>query len=168
MNYAQMRQVEYTNNSRLPAPRYDPGDMVWLSSRNFRTERPSRKLDHKFTGPYEILEAIGTHAYRLKFPRTIKRHPVVHVSEIEPAAQDPLAGQIIPPPPPVIVEGNEEWEVEEVVDSRFRYRKLQYKVKWKGDDKTTWQPTDDLEHVPDLVHTFHQKYPNKPGPSLEL
>jgi transposase InsO family protein len=68
MNYAQMRQAEYANNSCLPAPRYDPGDMVWLSSRNFRTERPSRKLDHKFTGPYEILAAIRTHAYRLKFP----------------------------------------------------------------------------------------------------
>ena len=29
MNSVQIRQAEYANNSRLPAPRYDPGDMVW-------------------------------------------------------------------------------------------------------------------------------------------
>ena len=35
------------------------------------------------------------------------------------------------------VDGEEEWEVEEVVDSRRRYRKLEYKVKWIGDEETT-------------------------------
>ena len=67
MNYAQLRQAEYANNSRLPAPRYDPGDMVWLLSRNFHTQCPSCKLDYKLTYPYEILVAIGTHAYQVKF-----------------------------------------------------------------------------------------------------
>jgi hypothetical protein len=105
---------------------------------------------------------VGTHAYRLKFPRSIKRHPVVHVSEIEPAGNDPLPGQIHKPPPPVVIDGEEEWEVEEVVDSRRRYRKLEYKVKWVGDEEATWQPAGDLENAADMVELFHQKYPNKP------
>jgi hypothetical protein len=64
----------------------------------------------------------------------------------------------------VVVDGEEEWEVEEVVDSRRRYRKLEYKVKWVGDEETTWQPAGDLEHAADMVEIFHQKYPDKPQP----
>ena len=85
-----------------------------------------------------MVESVGTHAYRLKFPPSIKRHPVVLVSEIEPASDDPFPGQRYPPPPPVVVDGEQEWEVEEVVDSRRWYRKLEYKLKWVGDEETTW------------------------------
>lgn len=165
LGYAQARQAKYANGSQLPAPRYQLGDKVWLSSRHFRTKRPSRKLDHKFLGPFEALAAVGTHTYRLRFPKDIKRHSVVHVSEIEPALDDPLLGQKRPPPPPmVMVDGEEEWEVEEVLDSPKRYGSLQYKVKWLGDEETTWQPGEDLENAQDLVNLFHQCYPRKPRP----
>ena len=39
LGYAQKRQAKYADGSRLPAPRYQLGDQVWLSSRHFRTER---------------------------------------------------------------------------------------------------------------------------------
>jgi len=164
LTYAQARHSEYTDGSRLPAPQYLPSDKGWPSSKHFRTQRPSRKLDHKFLGPYEVVESVGTHAYRLKFPPSIKRHSVVHVSEIEPASDDPLPGQRYPPLPPVVVDGEQEWVVGEVVDSRRRYRKLEYKVKCVGDEETTWQPPADLEHLTDMVESFYQKYPNKPRP----
>jgi len=164
LGYAQKRQAEYADGSRLPAPRYQPGDRVWLSSRHFRSERPSRKLDHKFLGPFEIVANVGTHAYRLSFPKSIKRHPVVHVSEIEPASDDPLTGQKQPPPPPVVVDGKDEWEVEEVLDSRKRYGHLEYRVKWVGEDESTWQPAEDLGNAQDAVSLFHQVYPRRPKP----
>ena len=37
-------------------------------------------------------------------------------------------------PPPVIVDGEEAWEVEEVLDSRLYYNSGQYKVKWVSFD----------------------------------
>ena len=129
LGLAQNRQAEYPNGSRLPAPWYLHEDQVWLSSKHFRTEPPSRKLDHKFLGPFEVVGSVGTHAYDLKFPESIKRHPVVYVSEIKPASNDPLPGQVHAAPPPVVINGEKEWEVEEVVDSRRWYRKLEYKVK---------------------------------------
>ena len=88
---------------------------------------------------------MGSHAYRLMFPPSIKRHLVVHVSEIKPASDDTLPGQIHPLPLPMVVDGEQEWEVEEVVDSRRRYSKLEYKVKWVGEEETTWQLAEDLE-----------------------
>ena len=87
---------------------------------------------------------------------------MVHVSEIEPASNDPRPRQVYAVSPPVVIDGEEEWEAEEVVDSRRRYMKLEYKVKWVGDKEVAWQAAGDLEHATDMVKLFYQKYPNKP------
>ena len=62
---------------------------VWLNAKNIRTSRPSRKLDNKRLGPFTVDTAIGTHAYRLLLPDTMKVHPVFHVSLLDPARPDP-------------------------------------------------------------------------------
>ena len=77
----------------------------------------------------------------------------------------------MPPPPAVEIEGEEEFEVEAIVDSRKFRRKLQYRVQWKGyhgDDKYSWESPDDVTHCPELVIAFHERYPQKPGPVSSL
>jgi hypothetical protein len=59
-------------------------------------------------------------------------HPVFHVSLLEPTQGDLLPGQHLYPPEPVVVDGKSEYEVEEVVDSRVLWRRLQYLIKWCG------------------------------------
>ena len=94
----------------------------------------------------------------------MKVHPVFHVSLLEPVATDPLPGQTHPPPPPVIVDDVEEFEVQEILDSRRQRNKLKYLVQWVGFDHPTWQPSEDLEHSPIIVRRFHELYPKKPRP----
>jgi hypothetical protein len=53
----------------------------------------------------------------------MKIHPVFHVSLLEPLAGDPLPNQVIPPPPPIKVEGEEEFWVKEILDSRIKGKK---------------------------------------------
>jgi len=86
-------------------------------------------LDNKRHGPYEVKGEIGTRAYRLDLPNTIKIHDLLHVSRLDLAANDPLKGQIIPRPPVVEVEGEQEWQVQEVLDYKFVRNRLRYLVK---------------------------------------
>ena len=59
--------------------------MVLLSAKNIRLNRPSKKLDHRFLGPFRVVKPIGKQAYELELPeRYSKLHPVFHVSLLEP------------------------------------------------------------------------------------
>ncbi|GAA5971619.1 hypothetical protein JCM3765_001266 [Sporobolomyces pararoseus] len=152
---------------KSPSPTFQIGDTVWLSSKNIQTRRQSKKLDHKFLGPFKILEKIGPLAYRLDLPTEIKIHPVFHVSLLHRHKPNTLPDRIPPPPPPVIVSGETQYEVEQILDSR-RYRgQLQYKVRWKnyGVDADSWEPSRNVSNSMDLVLDFHRRNPSRPQPS---
>jgi Tfp pilus assembly protein PilP len=53
----------YYNQRQEPAPVYKPGDKVFLDSLDIQTTRPSKKLSHKFLGPYPVERAVGRNAY---------------------------------------------------------------------------------------------------------
>ena len=78
------RMGKYADKHRTTPPTYKIGDLVMLSSRTIKTKRPSKKLDHKFHGPFKVEQVISPTAIRLTLPAKWKKHPTFHVSEIEP------------------------------------------------------------------------------------
>ena len=62
MTTAQYRYSEVYDKARRPAPRFEPGDSVWLDARFNKTTRPARKLDWKKLGPFPTKRTVGTHA----------------------------------------------------------------------------------------------------------
>ena len=167
MRYAQAVYEEQANRHRQPAPQYKVGDLVYLSSRNIRALRPSKKLDWKQLGPYPIMEKVSSHAYHLQLPATMRIHNVFHVNLLRPNSEDPLSGQELTAPPPVLIEGELEWEVEGIVGHRFTRRDGQeYLVHWRGWDETdnTWEPLNHVGHLTDLLWTFHQQHTSHRSP----
>ncbi|GIZ39392.1 hypothetical protein CKM354_000277800 [Cercospora kikuchii] len=167
---AQSRYEEAANRHRSASRKFSVGEEVWLDARNIKTLRPTKKLDWKNLGPFRILE-VKPYTCRLDLPATMKLHPVFNNDLLTPAANNPHGYQRTPPPPPVIVDGVEEWEIEEIVDSKVDRRgrggkeRLRYVVKWKGYDVPTTEPADTIiEDVPHLVRNFHRRYPLKPAP----
>jgi hypothetical protein len=133
-----------------------------------KTTRPSSKLDYKLLGPYTIIKRVGSRAYKLDLPPNVKIHRVFHISLLEPAQPTTKAipGHIQPSPLPIILDDKEEWEVEEVVDSRHHRGKIQYRVKWTGfhDPNTTWYSAENFRNSQDAIPQFHTRYPGKPAP----
>ena len=168
MVYAQQYQEEQANTRRTPAPAYKVGDEVFLLTSNIKTDRPSKKLDYKKLGRFKVLEVISPYAYKLDLPRTLRLHPVFHTSLLRRAGDDPVPGQSNAPPPPVEVDGDEEYKVQAIVNSRYNRsrRRFEYRVQWEGYDSATWEPTANVKNSPDLVAKFHSSYPEAPKPSL--
>merc|ERR1712088_736582 len=49
-----------------------------------------------------------------------------------------------------------EYEVEKVLEKRFRKGRVEYFVKWKNYDETTWEPSKNLTNVQDLIEKFEK------------
>ncbi|MBW0502359.1 hypothetical protein O181_042074 [Austropuccinia psidii MF-1] len=58
----------YADKSRASPPVFNAGDMVWLSSKNIKSVRPTKKLSERWLDPFPILKKVSTHAYHLKLP----------------------------------------------------------------------------------------------------
>jgi hypothetical protein len=81
-------------------------------------------------------------------------HPVFHVVKLKPTPDDPIAGRCTnPPPDPVLVDGEEEYKVEEIMNSWFFSRKLQFLVAWKGYGREEWSWVNKKDlHTPELTN----------------
>jgi hypothetical protein len=83
----------YANERREDAPLYHVGRLVYVSTRNMKTNRPMKMGDNKVTGPYKVLE-VYRRACKLKLPNSMKVYPVFHNSLLRPHANtEGLPGQ---------------------------------------------------------------------------
>ncbi|MBW0549531.1 hypothetical protein O181_089246 [Austropuccinia psidii MF-1] len=164
------RFKRHVDKSRACPPVFNTGDMVWLSSKNIISTRPTKKLSERWLCPFPILRKVRTHAYHLKLPSQWKSiHPVFHISLLKPFKTSIIPNRHEEPLPPIIIEEEEEWEVSQILDSKIKREKLWYLVEWKGfnqdSGRSTWEPTENLKNCPELVKNSHSLYPEKPGPN---
>ena len=148
---------------------FDVGDQVLLSMDHVQTRRPTAMFDNKYAGPFLIEKVIGSRAYRLALPSTMKIHPVFHISRLKRFNEPEIEGQRSEPPGPVEVDDNlgDSYEVKAVIDSRRRRGKLQYLVEWAGyegtDEAATWEPAGSLDNAQEAIAEFHSLHSSKPS-----
>ncbi|KAJ1116398.1 hypothetical protein NDU88_004612 [Pleurodeles waltl] len=160
---AKQKYKKHYDKKHCEGPQYQPGDKVWLSTKHidFKTKH---MFNPKFIGPYTVLQQINPVTYKLQFPKSLRIHPVFHTSLLKKAVQ-----KVRPHPAPVLVQGEEEYEVKKVLDSKLRGRNLWYLIPWKGygPESNSWVSASDV-HAPVLVRRFHPLNPDKPGPRARL
>ncbi|CCO30490.1 Retrotransposable element Tf2 155 kDa protein type 1 [Rhizoctonia solani AG-1 IB] len=111
---------------------FEVGEEAWLDARNINLKTKSTKLTDRRLGPFKVTEKISETAYRLDLPTTMRIHDVFYVGLLSKVKKDETR-KWENRPPPVTVDGEEEYIVEGIMDSRETKKgKWEYLVKWKG------------------------------------
>ncbi len=160
---------EQADRRRRAGPNLSPGQWVWLSTRDLRLRRHCKKLNPRYVGPFKILRQITPVSFHLALPASYRISPTFHVSllkaaggsrgerDVEEVAEEST--------PPIVVDGEEAYQVREILDSRRRGRVLQYLIDWEGygPEERSWVNSQDILD-PNLTTKFHRNHPDKPAP----
>jgi hypothetical protein len=158
---AQDRQKHYADKGRSELT-FQVGDEVMLSTKNIKLKKGDtgvRKLLPVWIGPFEVSAAIGSVAYKLQLPPSLRIHDVFHVSLLKPYHP---GGSVQPPPPLLLHDGSDEniFEVECILSHRerkYRHRtKKQFLIAWKGygPEHHTWEPEENLDGCPEALQDY--------------
>ncbi|SJL18993.1 uncharacterized protein ARMOST_22598 [Armillaria ostoyae] len=153
---ASRMKAQYDKHKR-PAREYYPGDLVWLDTANLHLPRPKKKLNDKRVGSFKILEKTGALAYKLKLPPHWKIHPRFNEKLLTPYNPPLFPNQEQPPPlPPDLIDSEEEWEIEEVLDSKPL---IDYFIKWVRHTRehNSWVTESEMGNTKEAIADYEEK-----------
>ena len=175
---SQQRYEDNANTRRDEGALFRKGDMVMVSLENMKTNRPKKKWDDKWDGPYRVLE-VYRGAVVVDLPDHIRVNKSFHTSKIRLWIPEEIPGQasiniterrntrgrVVERDDDGNVE--DKWEFEKILDVHNEDpRGLTYEIKWKYHRDTTWQLEDDLKGCKRAIRRFHELNPRKPGPPV--
>lgn len=109
--------------------RFEEGDLVWLEGKYIYTTHPSAKLAPKRHRPFKIIKKQGPVMSELELSLQWKIHPVFHVTLLTKYPENKTHGANYTRLLPELVDGEKEYEVERIKQSKVDKRLLYYLVK---------------------------------------
>ena len=100
-------------------PKYKEGNLVWLEGQNLRLSQPTPKLAPRRHGPFKVVQVMSPVTYHLELPTQWSIHPVFHIDLLTPYQETITHGANYLRPPPNLVDSEEEYEVEKILDSQL-------------------------------------------------
>jgi hypothetical protein len=139
---------------------FKKGDKVWLEGTNLQIRYQSRKFTPKREGPFEIQDVLGPVTYRLKLPHQWKIHLVFHAALLTPYKENDTHGPNFTEPPPDLIDQEEQYKMDGIINHQSRGRGFQYLVKWKGYSSAhnTWEPEDNLKGSKETLQKYKKQH----------
>ena len=135
-----------------------PGDKAYVQKRGAWKNRPSASLNDKYWGLFPVKQKVRQSSYKLELPPQTQIYPVFNSNVLKRAATNLFPGQQLQNKPlPNIIEGQEEYKVKAILDKKVKRNRIQYRVKWKGYEDTTWEPSSNLRQARDAVEDFKRR-----------
>jgi Chromo (CHRromatin Organisation MOdifier) domain len=96
--------------------------------------------------------------YQLKLPPHWKIHDTFHAKLLTPYKQTDKYGPNFLEPPPELLDGEPEWEVEEIMGQWQNWNKRQYLIRWKDYSPAhdSWEDESAI-HTPLLIQAYQQR-----------
>ena len=96
--------------------------------------------------------------FKLKLPEPWHVHNVFHASLLTPQVTTPKYGIPDVPPLPELVDGESEYEVENILQHKFIgwKKEIHYLVQWCGYSRaeSTWEPEEHLRNASEVLEVY--------------
>jgi hypothetical protein len=124
-----LNKVAYKTGT--PTSTWKTGQLVWLKGKNLSLPYGTAKLAPRHHRPFKIIKIISPVAVQLKLPAQWSIHPIFHTSLITAYTETPSHGPNFTQPPLDLIDGKEEYEVEQIHSHRTwgQRKTLQYLIK---------------------------------------
>ncbi len=157
------KQMMNQANKHRKKINYKIESKMFLNERNIVIARFFKKLDDKMLDSFKITDSVDFF-YKLKLLDTIRIHDVFHSELLRSVVDDSLSDQKNESSRSIVVNDEDEWEINDILNSRRYQRQLQYRIKWKSyDNDLNWYNADDDEfmNAQEMIDDFHIKYSTK-------
>ena len=153
---------QYADRRRRKEEKYQKGNLVMLSTKGLKwqiKEKRTEKLTEQFVGLYKVKRVVLTNIIKLELPDTIKIHLVVNMNRVW-LYKLQVEDQKVVPLQPVVIDKEEEYKIEKILNRRKVQGKDKFLVWWKEYIVETdiWKEWENLENMKELVEEFEREY----------
>ncbi len=142
---------------------YEIESKMFLNERNIITARLFKKLNNKMLDSFQIINLVELF-YKLKLSDTMHIHDVFHSELLCLIINNFLSDQKNKLSKSIVVNDEDEWKINDILNFQWYQRWLQYWVKWKSyDNDLNWYNADNDEfmNAQEMIDDFHIKYSRK-------
>jgi hypothetical protein len=107
---------------------YEIESKMFLNERNIVTAKSFKKLDDKMLDSFINLDLVNS-SYKLKLSESMRVHDVFHSDLLRSVVDDLLPGQKNELSGSIVINDEDEWKIDDILNFRRYRRRLQYRVK---------------------------------------
>ncbi len=156
------QMMNQTNKHRKKI-NYKMKSKMFLNEWNIITARSFKKLNDKMLNSFQIIESVDLF-YKLKLSETMHIHDVFHSELLHSVVDDSLSNQKNELLRSIVINDEDEWKINNILNFQRYQRWLQYQVKWKSyDNDLNWYNVDDdkFMNTQEMIDKFHIRYSRK-------